>query len=140
MGKLNMISAISNKGHLQFMVLDGSFNGDVFIDFLKRMIKYSREKIFFVTDGHPAHKTKKLKAWLEESKSRIEVFFIPPYSPELNPQEYLNQDVKTNVIGKKRPINKEQMRNNVEDFMNNRKKHKIQVQKYFHERHVRYAA
>ncbi len=137
---LNMISAISNRGHLQFMVLDASFNGTVFIDFLKRMIKYSREKIFFITDGHPAHKTKKLKEWLEENKDRIELFLIPPYSPELNAQEYLNQDVKTNIIGKKRPINKEQMRANVTDFMNKRKKDKTQVKKYFHVSHVRYAA
>lgn len=136
---LNMISAISNKGHLQFMIIE-KFNGEVFIDFLKRMIRYSREKIFFVTDGHPAHKTKKLKAWLEENKDRIEVFFIPPYSPELNAQEYLNQDVKTNVIGKKRPVNKEQMQNNVEGFMKCRKNNKKQVQKYFHQKHVRYAA
>ncbi|MBS0028223.1 IS630 family transposase [Chitinophaga sp. 22321] len=98
---LNMISAISNKGYLQFMIID-KFNGDVFMDFLKRMIRYSRQKLFFITDGHPAHKTKKVKAWLEENKDRIEVFFIPPYSPELNAQEYLNQDVKTNIIGKKR--------------------------------------
>ncbi|MBK7097326.1 MAG: transposase [Sphingobacteriales bacterium] len=62
-----------------------------------------------------------MKVWLEESKHRIEVFFIPPYSPELNAQEYLNQDVKTNVIGKKRPINKAEMRANVEGFMNERK-------------------
>lgn len=136
---LNMISAISNKGHLQFMIID-RFNGEVFIDFLKRLIRYSREKIFFVTDGHPAHKTKKLKEWLKENKERIEVFFIPPYIPELNAQEYLNQDVKTNVIGKKRPINKAQMRTNVEDFMNKRKNDRKQVQKYFHEKHVRYAA
>lgn len=136
---INMISAISNKGHLQFMLID-KFNGDVFIDFLKRMIRYSKEKIFFVTDGHPAHKTKKLVQWLQENRVRIEVFFIPPYSPELNAQEYLNQDVKTNVIGKKRPINKEQMRNHVEDFMSKRKKNRKQVQKYFHASHVRYAA
>jgi transposase len=136
---LNMISAISNKGHLQFMIID-RFNGAVFIDFLKRMIRYSREKVFFVTDGHPAHKTKKLKAWLEENKKRIEVFFIPPYSPELNAQEYLNQDVKTNIIGKKRPANKGQMRKNIEDFMYKRKNNKKQVQKYFHVSHVRYAA
>jgi transposase len=137
---LNMISAISNKGHLQFMLLDGRFNGDVFISFLKRMIKYSREKIYFITDGHPAHKTKRLNEWLEENKTRIEVFFLPPYSPELNPQEYVNQDVKTNIIGKKRPINKEQMRENVEDFMQKRKSDRKQVQKYFHVSHVRYAA
>jgi len=137
---LNMISAISNKGYLQFMIIDGRFNSEVFQTFLKRMIKYSKQKIFFVTDGHPAHKTKKLTEWLTQNKKRIEVFFLPPYSPELNAQEYLNQDVKTNIIGKKRPINKEQMRSNVEDFMNNRKKDKMQVQKYFHGKHVRYAA
>ena len=137
---LNMISAISNKGHLQFMLLDGRFNGDVFISFLKRMIKYSREKIYFITDGHPAHKTKKLNEWLSGNTNRIEVFFLPPYSPELNPQEYVNQDVKTNIIGKKRPINKAQMRTNVEDFMQKRKNDRKQVQKYFHVSHVRYAA
>jgi transposase len=137
---LNMISAISNKGHLQFMILDGRFNGEVFETYLKQLIKYSRQKIFFITDGHPAHKTKKLNEWLEENKHRIEVFFLPPYSPELNPQEYVNQDVKTNIIGKKRPINKAQMKNNVNEFMTKRKNNKKQVQKYFHEKHVKYAA
>jgi transposase len=137
---LNMISAISNRGHLQFMIIDGRFNGEVFQTFLQQMIKYSRQKIYFVTDGHPAHKTKKLNQWLDENRNRIEVFFLPPYSPELNPQEYVNQDVKTNVIGKKRPINKAQMRSNVEEFMKSRKSDKKQVQKYFHVSHVRYAA
>ena len=137
---LNMISAISNKGHLQFMILEGRFNGEVFKTFLQQMIKYSRQKIYFVTDGHPAHKTKMLNEWLAENKDRIEVFFLPPYSPELNPQEYVNQDVKTNIIGKKRPINKAQMRTNIEDFMNGRKNDRKQVQKYFHVNHVRYAA
>ena len=74
------------------------------------------------------------------NKKKIELFFLPPYSPELNPQEYVNQDLKTNVIGKKRPINKAQMKSNVNEFMNKRKKDKRQVQKYFHEKHVRYAA
>jgi transposase len=137
---LNMISAISNKGHLQFMLLDGRFNGEVFISFLKRLIKYSREKIYFITDSHPAHKTKKINEWLAENKDRIEIFFLPAYSPELNPQEYVNQDVKTNIIGKKRPVNKAQMRTNVEGFMNGRKNDRKQVLKYFHVSHVRYAA
>lgn len=137
---LNMVSAISNRGHLQFMIIDGKFNSEVFETFLKKMIKYSKRKIYFVTDGHPAHKTKKLNVWLAANKKRIEVFFLPPYSPELNPQEYVNQDVKTNIIGKKRPINKAQMKINVESFMAKRKNDKKQVQKYFHEKHVRYAA
>jgi len=137
---LNMISAISNRGHLQFMIIDGRFNSEVFQTFLQQMIKYSRKKIYFVTDGHPAHKTKKLQEWLAENRDRIEIFFLPPYSPELNPQEYVNQDVKTNIIGKKRPINKTQMRINVENFMNYRRNDRMQVQKYFHANHVRYAA
>ena len=137
---LNMVSAISNKGHVEFMILDGTFNGGAFLGFLIQLIKYKQQKIFLVADGHSAHKTKIVTAWLEENKGRIEIFFLPPYSPELNAQEYVNQDLKTNVIGKKRPINKAQMRNNVEGFMNKRKNDRRQVQKYFHVSHVQYAA
>jgi transposase len=137
---LNMVSAISNKGHVEFMILDGTFNGKIFLEFMARLIKHKQKKIFLVVDGHTAHKTKEVKAWLDDNKSRIELFFLPPYSPELNAQEYVNQDLKTNVIGKKRPINKTEMRNNVEEFMAKRKNDKRQVQKYFHEKHVRYAA
>ncbi|WP_353744846.1 transposase [Hydrotalea sp. AMD] len=61
---LNMISAISNQGHLQFMIIDGRFNSGVFETFLRQMIKYSRQKLYFVTEGHPAHKTKKLNECL----------------------------------------------------------------------------
>jgi len=131
---------LSNQGHLQFMIIDGRFNSGAFETFLRQMIKYSRQKLYFVTEGHPAYKTKKLNEWLQANRNKIEVFFLPPYNPELNPQEYANQDVKTNMIGKKRPINRAQMRTNVEDFMYNRKKDKRQVQKYFHVSHVRYAA
>ncbi len=137
---LNMVSAISNKGHVEFMILDGTFNGGVFIDFLTRLVKHKQYKIFLVVDGHSAHKTKLVKAWLEEHTDRIELFFLPPYSPELNPQEYVNQDLKTNIIGKKRPINKAQMKINVEDFIYKRKNDKKQVQKYFHASHIKYAA
>lgn len=137
---LNMISAISNKGHVEFMILDGTFNGGVFLEFLTQLVKYKQQKIFLVVDGHSAHKTRVIKAWLEENKQKIELFFLPPYSPELNAQEYVNQDLKTNVIGKKRPINKAQMKMNVEEFMNNRKNDRKKVQKYFHASHVQYAA
>lgn len=137
---VNMISAISNRGHLQFMLMDKGFNSEVFKTFLQQMIKYGKGKVFFITDNHPAHKTIKLNKWLEENREKIEVFFIPPYSPELNPQEYVNQDLKTNVIGKKRAINKDQLKENINGFMNKRKKDKPQVKKYFHHRHARYAA
>lgn len=91
------------------------------------MIKYSRQKIYFVIDGYLVYKIKKLNEWFEVNKERIEVFFFLLYSFELNLQEYVNQDVKINVIGKKCFINKVQMCNNVEDFMNKRKNDKRQV-------------
>lgn len=137
---VNMISAISNRGHLQFMLMEKGFNSEVFKTFLLQMIKHSRQKIFFITDNHPAHKTIKLNEWLEDNKEKIEVFFIPPYSPELNPQEYVNQDLKTNIIGKRRAINKDQLKDNISNFMNKRKVDKPQVKKYFHHKHAKYAA
>jgi transposase len=137
---VNMVSALSNRGHLEFMLLAGSFNGEVFIDFLKRMIKYKQQKIYLIVDGHSAHKTKTVKKWVNKNKNKIALYYLPPYSPELNPDELLNQDIKTNVTGKKRPINKEQMKNNVTVFLTNRKNDKKQVRKYFHGQYVRYAA
>ena len=80
------------------MLMEKGFNSEVFKLFLEQMIKYSKKKVFFITDNHPSHKTKKLSEWLEENKEKIEVLFIPPYSPELNPQEYLNQDLKKHFI------------------------------------------
>ena len=109
-------------------------------NFLTQLIKHKQYKIFLVVDGHSAHKTESVKAWLEEHKDKIELFFLPPYSPEIDPQEYVNQDLKINIIGKKRPINKAQMKTNVEDFMYKRKNNKKHVQKYFRESHIRYAA
>ena len=98
-----------------------------------------KPKIIMVLDNVKYHHAKKISNWLSKN-TKLELFFLPPYSPELNPQEYVNQDVKTNIIGKRRPINKAQMRTNVEDFMYKRKSDRKQVQKYFHVKHVRYAA
>lgn len=137
---LSMISAVSNRGHLQFMIVEGSFNTEVFIRFLKQLIKGSRQKIFLIVDGHPVHKTKKVCQWLCNNKGKISLFHLPPYSPELNPDEYLNQDLKTNAVGRKRPLDKAHMKQNAENFMNSRKSNKKQVQKYFHHRYVQYAA
>jgi hypothetical protein len=63
-----MVSAISNKGHVEFMILDGAFTGGVFLDFLTQLIKYKQQKIFLVVDGHLAHQTKIVRGWLEEKR------------------------------------------------------------------------
>lgn len=136
---INMISALSNKGKLNFMITEGRINSEVFIEFLEKLIKNQRRKIILIVDGHPLHKSKILKAWLGEKKNRIEIKYLPPYSPELNPDEYLNQDIKTNILGKTRPKNKAELKELVNSFMSDRALDKKQVAKYFHAEHVRYA-
>lgn len=100
-----MISTVSNRGTLRFMIFDGKFNADVCITFLKRLIKDTKQKIFLILDGHPVHKSKKIKAWIAANAAKISLSVLPAYSPELNPDELLNQDVKTNAVRKKRATN-----------------------------------
>lgn len=137
---VNMISALSNKGELSFKLREGSVNSEVFIRFMKQLIKAYTQKVFLIVDGHPVHKTKKVKEWLQQNSEWIEVHLLPAYSPELNPDEYLNQDIKTNVIGKSRPKNKKDLKAMVQAFMKKRKRQPEQVKKYFHADPIMYAA
>lgn len=89
---------------------------------------------------NPAHKAKGLKQWLEKNRDRLEVIFLPAYSPELNPVEYVNQDLKTNIVGKKRAINKKELCENGTQFIMKRKSDPDQTKKYFHYQKVKYAA
>lgn len=138
--RLNMISSLTNRGKLEFMLFKEGFTAGIFIDFLSRLIRYNRRKVFIIVDGHPAHKAKMVKEWLEEHAERIELFFLPAYSPELNPDELVNQDVKTNAVGKHRTLNVDQLKSNVENYLVKRRNNPKQVRNYFHEKHVRYAA
>jgi transposase len=137
--KTNMISAISNRGLLKFMIFD-KFNSDVFIKFLSRMTERTDNKVILIIDGHPAHKTLAVKEWLEQHKEKIEVFYLPGYSPELNPDEYLNQDIKTNLLGKSRPVNKQDLESKLKSFLKFKQSNKNRVAAYFHAKHVLYAA
>ena len=138
--RLNMISSLTNQGKLQFMLFKEGFTGAVFIDFMSRLIRYNRRKVFLIVDGHPTHKAKMVKEWIAEHADRIELFLLPGYSPELNPDELVNQDVKTNAVGKHRPLNVDQLAETVEDYLLKRKNDPEQVKKYFHGKHVRYGA
>jgi hypothetical protein len=89
-----MVSAISNRGQLYFSVFTGKFDISVFENFLSRLIRQSGKKVFIIIDGHPVHRSKRIKAFAEENKENIRIFFLPSYSPELNPDERLNQDVR----------------------------------------------
>ncbi|MFC4344175.1 transposase, partial [Cupriavidus numazuensis] len=136
----NMISAITNRGALAFMVFEGKFNNAVFIDFLKRMLRQATRKIYLIVDGHPVHRSVAVRNFVEENAERLRLIRLPGYSPELNPDELLNQDVKTNAMGKSRPTNKAEMIDSVRRHLHRRQKQPHVIRNLFQEKHVRYAA
>jgi transposase len=97
---LNMISAVSPKGSLRFMVVKGGVGAKVFITFLKRLMHGRRRPIFLIVDGHPAHRAKLVKSYVESTNGRLRLFSLPPYSPELNPDELVWNDVKNNGVAR----------------------------------------
>lgn len=139
--RANMIAAISNTGTLRFRVFDEKFTGRVFLDFLKRLVRDNRgRKIMLIIDGHPAHRARVVRDWVAANPDLIELHFLPGYSPELNPAECLNQDVKTNALGKRRPLNVSELKADIRRFLRCRQRQPAKVARYFHERHVTYAA
>lgn len=136
----NMLSAITNRGQLVFMVFKTRFEERVFINFLRRMVCQIERKIFLIIDRHPVHRSKAAARWLEKHKKRIWVFYLPAYSPELNPDELLNQDTKSNAVGRRRARNQKELIKNVRGFLRRRQRQPHKVKTYFQEKHVKYAA
>jgi len=136
----SVLSAITNRGHLKFMVFKKGFRAAVFVQFLRRLVKESPGKVFVIVDRHPVHRSHKVRQWLKRNAARIALFLLPGYSPELNPDEMLNQDVKTNAVGRKRATNRPQLMRHVRRYLERRRENPTLVQRYFHEVSVRYAA
>jgi transposase len=138
--KCNMISAITNRGKLRFLLFKKDFTAAVLLRLLRGLLKDTRRKVFFILDRHPVHRSAAVKKWAQANCDRIELFFLPSYSPELNPDELVNQDVKTNAVGRKPPHTLPQMVRNVRRYLKQRAAEPEQVRRYFGHRDVRYAA
>ena len=136
----NMISAVNNQGKVRFHIYDGSMNADVLIDFMKRLIKDAKRKVYLILDNLRVHHAKVVKAWLEENKDQIAVFYLPAYSPELNPDEYLNCDLKAGVHSGTPARSKKGLKKKVVSHMRMLQKRPARVRKYFKHRCIRYAA
>ena len=138
--RCNMISSITNRGKLRFMIYKSSFGAAVFLMFLKRLVRQMDHRVFLIVDRHPVHRAKKVRKWVREHAHQIKLFYLPPYSPELNPDEMLNQDVKSNAVGRRRPRNQEEMIKNVRGHLRKRQRNQKLVKRYFQEKNVLYAA
>lgn len=133
----NMISAITNLGKLSFMVFHKTFTQDVFIKFLKRLVLQSDRKVFLIVDNHRSHKSKKVNTWLKYNEERIRLFYLPSYCPELNPDEFLNQDIKSH-LSKQRLHTKPQMVNSLNKHLKMRQKQPHIIQNFITGCHSQY--
>ncbi len=102
----SMIAAVSNRGLVRFKLYAGALNVDLFIDFMKRLIQDARRKVFLIVDNLRVRHAKKVMAWLAARKDRIELFYLPAYAPERNPDAYLNNDLKQQLRNKPRANNR----------------------------------
>jgi transposase len=136
----NMISTITNRGRLAFMLFTENFDAPVFLRFLRRLVRLVGRKIFLIVDGHSAYKAAPVRRWLAAHKGEIEIFFLPTYSPDLNPDELLNNHVKTNTLGRRRPATRHQMIGGVRSFLRSTQRRPNVIQNFFRHELVRYAA
>lgn len=138
--KLNMISTITNRGATRFMIYRDKMNAQMLIKFMARLIKDAKTKVFLILDNLRVHHAKKVTQWLESKRESIEVFYLPSYAPELNPDEYLNADLKGRIRSGLPPRSQVDLERNTRSFMKTLQRRPYHVQKYFKHPAISYAA
>ena len=138
--KVNMISSVTNQGKLRFMFFEGSFNAEVFLTFIKRLVGGSKRKIYLIVDNLRSHHAIIVSKWVNEHKDRIELFFLPPYCPEYNPDEYLNGNLKRELEKKGFVKSKKEMESNARSVLMSFQRDKNHVANLFKAEKVKYAA
>jgi transposase len=138
---VNLLSAISAGGLLRFRLFEGSFRGPVLVDFLRRLLRdLAGRKVHLILDGHPVHHAKLVSGWVAQRPTRIELHFLPGYSPELNPVELLNNDVKANAAGRRRPRSVVELTGELRAYVRRRQRHPEVVAGFFAHPDTCYAA
>ena len=137
---LSIISTVTNKGQMRWKIFDGALNSDILIDFLRRLIKGATKKVFLILDNLRVHHSKPVKEWLAKHENAIEVFYLPSYSPELNPDEMANADIKQAVTKQAPARTKLQLVKAASRHLRSVQKQPERVRRYFQHDPVKYAA
>jgi transposase len=137
---LNMISAISPRGSMRFMVLPGKVNAEVMCVFIDRLMKGAARPVFLILDGHPTHKAKKLKERIESYQGKLRVFYLPSYSPQLNPDEHVWNEVKSHGIGRMKVSGPDQLKAQAIGCLRHLQKSPAKILGFFRAPSTRYAA
>lgn len=138
--KVNYIASVSRHGTVRFMLYNQRFNEPVYLRFLKRLVLSTERKVFVIADRHPVHFRKTVQQWLEAHSSQIEVLYLPAYSPQLNPAEYLNNDVKQQVHGKPPTMSVKELERRALSSLRRLQKLPKRVSNYFRHHSIQYAA
>ena len=138
--KLSMISTVTNQGKTRWMIVEDAFNSDKLIEFLEALIKDSPKKVYLILDNLRVHHSKPVKAWLQAHKDQIEVFYLPSYSPELNPDERLNAGLKHALGSRVQVRTKDKLKSATTDHMKMLETRPDLIKSYFQDPHVKYAA
>ena len=138
--KINMMSAISAKGKLRFVLYKDNMNADKLIDFMRRLIRDAGRKVYLVLDNLRVHHAKKTMEWVKAHESEIALFFLPPYAPEYNPDELLNGDLKRGIGKRPSPRSVEELTHNVRSHMKKVQLNKKKIQGFFGSKTTSYAA
>jgi len=137
---INMISAISAKGHMRFMITSGRMNSELFIEFLKRLIHNAAHPVFLIVDGHPTHKSTKVKKYVVSTQGKLKLFYLPPYSPELNPDEFVWNYVKNHHMGKKEIKGPDDFKQKLLSCLKSLQRCTNKIMGFFHAPNVKYAS
>ena len=138
--RVNYIASVSNSGKVRFMLYRQSFDGALYLRFLKRLVRTSPCKLFVIVDRHPVHTRRLVQDWLAAHKQQIEVFYLPAYSPELNPAEYLNNDLKQQVHSRPPTMSVVQLEERTASTLKRLQKLPARVSRYFQHPSIAYAA
>lgn len=138
--KLNLLSAISNRGKLRFTITREAVNADILIDFMKRLVLDTGRKVLLILDNLRVHHAKKVTAWLARHRDEIEIFFLPPYSPEHNPDEYLNSSLKRDIGSRPMPESEADLSRNARSSLKRHQLSPDKIRAFFRHPAVTYAA
>lgn len=136
---VNMISAITSKGKMRFMTFAGKMKASVFCQFLKRLIHNASTKIFLILDGHPVHRSSQVRKFVQATKGKLRLFYLPPYSPELNPDELVWNNVK-GKIGRSSIKGPDEFHGKVRYYLKSLQRTPEKICGFFREPNLRYAA
>lgn len=138
--RINLISAITNQGAMRFMLYRDTLTAEVLIKFLERLIREAGRKVFLVLDNLRVHHSRKVRAWLADKLDQIELFFLPSYSPELNPDEYLNADLKARMSAAEPVRDAAHLERKVISHLRSIQKQPARIRSYFIAERIKYAA